>query len=129
MRWPWVSRAYHDRAMDGVRNFHQGLTDAADARCREMAVRAEYAEKRFEKLFDAYHALRVSGANAPVVTEPVVIEPPELPPPKVLGAIQFISPVRDKVYDANWAYWEANKERAAQHPDAFALEILNGSTG
>lgn len=63
-------------------------------------------------------------APAPTVEMPE----PDVPPDAVMAAIKRISPTKDRTYEANYAYWEANKERAALHPDAFAEEIIAGAS-
>ena len=65
-----------------------------------------------------------SAAIAPSVEIPE----PDVPPDAVMAAMKSISPIRDKTFEANWRYWEANKERARLHPEAFAEEILQGAS-
>lgn len=57
----------------------------------------------------------------------VEIPEPDVPPSVVMAAMKRISPMQDKTFEANYGYWEANKERAAEHPEAFADEILEGA--
>lgn len=95
----------------------------SDARYELMQHNLEMMRSMYDALLEKYHAL-ASGQT--IVTVPATVEEPDTPPPAVLAAIQTISPVRDKTYDANWAYWGRNKARAAAHPDAFAEEIIAG---
>lgn len=112
MKWPWVRREELDRVL---------------AFQRAATVRAVRAERRHASLLEKYHELASrSPALAPAAPEPVDVPQPDVPPPAVLEAMQRISPIKDKAFEANWAFWEAHKEQAAQHPDAFAQDILNG---
>ena len=81
----------------------------------------------YHELLERYHALAMRLTPA-VPTDPaqLTFPEPEGPPDEVLAAIQFISPTRDKTYEANWQYWERNKARAKEHPKAFADEIIKG---
>lgn len=91
--------------------------------------KAAHAETR-----ERYHALAMSltGLTAPLQVvarsgfEPVEIPEPDLPPAVVLAAMQQISPIKDKTYEANYAYWEKNKARCTLDPEAFAAEIIEG---
>ena len=122
MRLPWVSRARYEAQAELAQINHKRLLEAQEG------SRAYIAERRreYQDLLDKYHALRVSGANAPAPTEPITIEEPDLPPEEVLAAMTLISPIRDATYEANWQFWERNKERAKKHPKDFADEILKG---
>ena len=92
--------------------------------------------ERFDALLEKYHALAMRVAQAPPVMQPPTLTmgtnavvadlEPDMPPGVVLAAMKRISPTSDKAYEANWRYWEQNKEKAAEHPDAFAEEILAG---
>ena len=72
---------------------------------------------------DASHVVHAATGAAP---EMVPVTETDFPPPQVLAAMRRISPNRDRTFDANWAYWERNKEHAAKNPEAFALDILQG---
>jgi hypothetical protein len=61
-------------------------------------------------------------ANAPLVEMPE----PDSPPDVVMAAMKQISPTKDRAYEANYAYWENNKERAKAYPAEFADEIIAG---
>lgn len=107
----------------------------ADLKAALAVADARYEGLRvmYDTLADRYHQLALrtwppnvltqTGTNGAVA--PVEVEV-EGPPEVVLLAMRAISPTRDKTYDANWAFWERNKERAAAHPEAFAEEILAG---
>lgn len=79
-------------------------------------------EQRYDRLQAAFIAVQAPAATAP----PIEVPQPDVPPAVVLDAMRRISPIKDRAFDANWAYWERNKEHAAAHPDAFAEEILEG---
>lgn len=83
-----------------------------------------------ERTQERYHALAMSLTASPVRMpfDDGPIPEPDLPPPVVLAAMQQISPVKDKTYEANYAYWEANKARCTLDPEAFAKEIISGVT-
>lgn len=84
--------------------------------------------KMYDALMEKYHELRVMGDEAPAPATPVIeIEQADQPPAEVLAAMQQISPVRDKTYEANWAHWERNKARAEAYPKEFAEEIIMGA--
>lgn len=128
MRWPLMSVRVHERCIE---SYHVDLNAAL---CRvEAAERREeravaYWQQRYDALLDKYHELRVKGAEAPIPAPPAVdIAEPDQPPDVVLAAMKQISPVRDKTYEANWAHWEQNKERAAAYPKDFADEIILGN--
>ena len=92
-------------------------------------ARHNLAEMRgmYDTLLAKYEALAHGRLAQPI--QPVeAMEPIEYPPDEVMAAMKAISPVRDKTYEANWAYWEANKEKARLHPAAFAAEIAEGIT-
>ena len=78
-------------------------------------------EQRYDRLQAAFIAL-----SAPVSVAATEIVQPDMPPDVVLEAMRRVSPFRDKTFDANWAYWERNKQHAANNPEAFAQEILEG---
>ena len=124
MKIPWVSRRAHDEAVAQLK------AESASWEAWYHATEQHLASvmRHYESVLDKYHALRTAGANTPVPTVSAeLIEPPDSPPDVVLAAMRTISPVKDKTYEANWAYWEQHKERAAQHPEAFADEILYGT--
>lgn len=126
MRWPFVSRAAYDFALLQL--------DAARAAGMEStgvwAAEARHWHERHDALLEKYHALAKLMVGAPPhIPETPAVEPlDDMPPQVVLDAMRRISPYRDKTYDANWAYWEANKGRAKDHPEDFANEILEGFT-
>lgn len=125
------ARLAHDEAVAAVEraNAVQSEWDRWTDTAREISARLDAEEARYDKLLDKYHALRVAGANPPEPIAPVVAIPePDMPPNAVLQAMLQISPVKDATYDANWKYWERNKELAAKYPDDFADEILEGAT-
>jgi hypothetical protein len=66
------------------------------------------------------------GTTAKQALEVIDLPEPDVPPDEVMAAMKQISPIKDKTYEANYAYWEANKERARLHPEAFAEEIISG---
>jgi hypothetical protein len=75
---------------------------------------------------------RLLGQLTPQASASVpLVEMPELdvPPDVVMAAMKKISPTKDKTYEANYAYWENNKERAAAFPKEFADEIVSGIEG
>lgn len=134
MKRPWVSRALLDNVRAELQHERGRVADAHERSgwfIKELGnavARIDIQDARYDALLEKYHALRVAGANAPEpVPAPVVIPEPDQPPPAVLAAMQRISPVRDKTYEANWVFWELNKDRAAAHPDAFADEIIAGA--
>lgn len=123
-----MSRAAHERRIE---SYHRDLivvqNQAEDAERRERRSVGEW-QTRYDALLEKYHALRITtGANPAPAQESLIPDEPDLPPPEVLEAIQRISPVRDRTYEANWAHWEANKLRAAQDPKDFADEIMLGA--
>jgi hypothetical protein len=144
VRWPFVSRSTYNhqrQAFLDTLGLAQAIKDGALRERDEAKSHAAMADhnlaemrKQYHDLLDRYDSLARLMVNAPVApayftTTPAVVEPMgDMPPQVVLDAMRTISPVRDKTYDANWAFWEANKERAKEHPDAFAEEILDGFT-
>ena len=146
MKLPFVSKSRHDRELADVREQSaawQRLYDTERRRFEEKLAEAERWEawyhateqhlsklmSHYETVLDKYHALRTQGANAVPASPPVdAIDPPDVPPDVVMEAMKTISPVKDATYAANWAYWEQNKARAKQHPEAFAEEILYGTS-
>jgi hypothetical protein len=134
VRWPFVSRARYElleHNAEKMRELNAERSKADENYCMHWVNRHDALSAKYDALLDRYDSLARLMVNAPLplVHEPVVVEPiDEMPPQVVLDAMRTISPVRDKTYDANWAFWEANKERAKEHPDAFAEEILDGFT-
>lgn len=127
MNLPFVSRRAHDEAVAQLKARAEQRAEDYCADLAERNRRYDILVAQHRDLLDKYHALRMAGANpAPVVPALEPIEP-DTPPDVVLEAMRTISPTKDKTYEANWAYWEQHKERAAQHPDAFADEILYGT--
>ncbi len=105
------------------------VLEAANLRAAIAEARLDIALHNLEKMRDMYHELALRLAT-PAVPVPAVVEAigdVEVPPDEVMAAMKAISPIRDKTYDANWAYWEANKEKARLHPVAFAAEIIDGA--
>lgn len=130
MKLPWVSRrAFTELEEQYVRLLVK--TGKAETRETDADFWREAYEGlliRYDALLEKYHALRVAGANPPEPVTPVIAIPePDIPPNAVMAAIKQISPTRDATYEANWKFWEQNKERAAEHPEAFADEILEGA--
>ena len=126
LKLPFVSRAAYDLAQRAATFAHEEAVAAVE-RANELKDAVAFERGRYDALLDKYHALRMAGASpAPVVPAMEPIEP-DAPPDVVLEAMWTISPTKDKTYEANWLYWEQNKERAAQHPEAFAEEILYGT--
>lgn len=139
MKLPWVSRARYELL---EHNYEQARVEVRRLQTAEAAAyrtgvdgqvsayqRGVEAERaRHDALLDKYHALKLLGATA---TEPapalVPIDEADVPPDEVLLAMQQISPVRDKTYEANWQHWERNKERARLYPKEFAEEIIQGA--
>lgn len=125
MKWPWVSRAHHEAVEIERRMSH--LIAAAQRDADSWHAMADWMRGAYGELLTKYHELAArSPALAPKEPEPVDVPQPDVPPPEVLAAIQQISPIKDKTFDANWAYWERHKEQAAKHPRAFADDILSG---
>lgn len=124
MRWPFVSRARLDLALHNLEEMRKRCHAAEDY--RDVADnRLAWLCEKYDALLEKYHEL--AQPKVPEASAPVVIPEPRTPPRAVLAAIKAISPTRDKTYDANWAFWEANQERAELHPDAFAEEIMQGA--
>ena len=121
--FPWVSRRAHDEAVAQLK------AESASWEAWYHATEQHLANmmRHYESVLDKYHALRVQGASVAPPVPPVEPVESDTPPDVVLQAMRTISPVKDKTYEANWAYWEQHKERAAQHPEAFAEEILYGT--
>lgn len=81
----------------------------------------------YDSLLAKHHELTMTLAQPAEVKAPEMAPvETDFPPPQVLAAMRRISPTRDRTFDANWAYWERNKEHAAKDPEAFALDILQG---
>lgn len=102
----------------------------------KLEAHAEIQDHNLEKMREMYDALMVDfkamklqGAVVIPPPEPVLVEQPDVPPAVVLAAMHRISPLKDKAFEANWAYWERNKQTAAAHPEAFAEDILRGVEG
>ena len=89
------------------------------SQCPTCATLAELLAKQHE-------LIAALAKPTPEKVEMVPVTETDFPPPQVLAAMRRISPNRDRTFDANWAYWERNKEHAAKNPDAFALDILQG---
>ena len=77
----------------------------------------------YDALLEKYHQLAMPKAQPVVELAPIETD---FPPPEVLAAMRAISPIRDRTFDANWAYWERNKDHAAKNPEGFAQDILRG---
>lgn len=121
MKWPWVSRARLDLAlhnMEEMRSLHR-----SDVAYYRGWVQTQ--DKQIGYWRDLY--VEATKPKAPPVPPSIEAVDVDMPPAVVLAAMETISPVRDKAYDANWAYWEKNKARAEAHPDAFAEEIIQGA--
>lgn len=127
MTWPLVTRAFHE----AVERQLNAIIVSAHADYNRVVADYNELEKawsaRHDALLEKYHALKLLGATAIPPAEPIEFDEPDQPPDEVLAAMQAISPVRDKTYDANWLHWERNKDRAKQYPKEFADEILLGS--
>ena len=94
---------------------------------REAIARIEMLEHNICEMRKLHHDLldRVLPRDkAFAAAEPVEVD---MPPDEVMAAMKAISPTMDKTYEANWAFWERNKERAKLHPEAFADEIVRGA--
>lgn len=139
MKWPWVSRAAHERALrevdaawtklvDDRRKADNEFVATAQRHASEAIAFVRERDARYDALLDKYHALAMPKASPPAPVEAIPeIPEPDVPPDVVLAAMQQISPVPDKTYEANWAHWDRNKARAKMHPEAFAQEILEGA--
>lgn len=126
MRWPWVARARLDLAIHNLAEMRASL-HVAEREASSWRAIYEQERDRHDRTLERCHELASrQPALAPKAPDPITVEQPDFPPPQVLAAMRRISPVKDKAFDANWAYWERNKEHAAKHPDDFALEILQG---
>lgn len=90
----------------------------------EANARLEMTEHMLEQMH-AHHKLALQSRVAadPAVMEPVEVE---VPPDEVMAAMRTISPTDDMTYQANFAYWAKNKERAKAFPKDFAREIIEG---
>ncbi len=99
------------------------MTSPRDALIAELRASLAIERARVDTLTQAL----LLASTVKQVAATVEIEAPDVPPDAVLAAMKRISPIKDPAYEANWAYWEANKEKARLHPDAFADEILTGA--
>lgn len=90
------------------------------ASCRLLTESLAIERQRVDRLLG--QLTPQTQASAPLVEMPEL----DVPPDVVMAAMKRISPTKDKTYEANYAYWENNKERAKAHPDAFAEEIVSG---
>lgn len=120
MRWPWVSRAQYEAMFDAVVRERAALT--ATRAAGDEAIRV--ANARYDALLEKYHALRVSGANAPEPEK--AVPPPKRPPAIVYRAMRAISPRDDATFAANWRLWEENQEECDKDPVAFSERIKRG---
>lgn len=126
VRFPFVSAARVDAIVAG---WTMAL-DMVEQRASTWERIASERKAELDALLEKYDSLAklMVGAQAHVPEVPEVEPVDDMPPQVVLDAMRRISPYRDKTYDANWAYWEANKGRAKDHPEDFANEILEGFT-
>lgn len=125
MRWPWVSRTHHE----AVERQYCQLVEQSRRDADSWRTMADWMRGAYSEILAKYHELTArSPALAPKEAEPVEVPQPDVPPAEVLAAIRQISPIKDKTFEANWAYWERHKAQAAQHPAAFADDILNGAS-
>lgn len=116
MRLPWVGREALNIAQRDVL-----VLESANA---QLFAHLNAANERYDRLFAAYAALRVSGANAPEPEK--VIPPPKRPPAIVYRAMRAISPRDDATFAANWRLWEENQDECDKDPAAFAERIKRG---
>jgi hypothetical protein len=64
MRWPFVSRAAHEALRANAEALRGALQEERSTRFRDGTM-MEQERARYDDLLEKYHALRVSGANAP----------------------------------------------------------------
>lgn len=124
MRWPFVSRAEHERQCGSALDA-QAAALKAEANERMGYERMRYdvlhqdtgriidaLNARYDKLLNKYHALRVSGANA-TPERPVAQSAPELPISVQTAIEEFAdgsAAVKRHLNERAWLHINAGKE-------------------
>lgn len=131
MRWPLVWRSTLEREdrewlklVGEDRERWAGYERRAQELTRQAIDLVKQRDAQYADLLAKYHALRVSGANAPEPEK--IIPPPKRPPAIVYRAMRAISPRDDATFAANWRLWEENQEECEKDPTAFAERIKRG---